>query len=87
MVTHNHPVGSNNEWSFSDADIELFERMGLSILRGIDEKYVYELTRDSQLIESVPTLAEVIQDGELARHARVIEIARGRGYGYRRKKR
>lgn len=87
VVTHNHPVGSNNEWSFSDADIELFERMGLSILRGIDEKYVYELNRDSQLIESVPTLAEVIQDGELARHARVIEIARGRGYGYRRKKR
>ena len=87
VVTHNHPAGSNNEWSFSDADIDLFERMELSMLRGIDEKYVYELNRDSRRLESMPTLAEVIKDGELARHAKVIEITRGRGYGYRRKKR
>ena len=87
MVTHNHPVGSNNEWSFSDADIALFTRYELSVLRGIDEKYVYELSRDAKFVENTPTLAEVLQDSELTRHAKVVEIARRRGYGYRRKKR
>ena len=87
VVTHNHPAGSDNEWSFSNSDIGLFERADLSVLRGIDEKYIYELSRDSKLTENMPTLAEVMQDGELARHAKVIEIARGRGYGYRRRKR
>ena len=57
------------------------------ILRGIDEKYVYELNRDANVVENMPTLAEVLQDGELARHAKVVEKARELGYGYRRKKR
>lgn len=87
VMTHNHPVGSNNEWSFSDADIALFTRYELSVLRGIDEKYVYELSRDAKFVENTPTLAEVLQDSELTRHAKVVEIARRRGYGYRRKKR
>ena len=87
VVTHNHPVGSDNEWSFSKADIDLFTLYELSVLRGIDEKYVYELNRDANVVENMPTLAEVLQDGELARHAKVVEKARELGYGYRRKKR
>ena len=86
VVTHNHPVGSDNEWSFSKADIDLFTLYELSVLRGIDEKYVYELNRDANVVENMPTLAEVLQDGELA-HAKVVEKARELGYGYRRKKR
>ena len=87
VVTHNHPVGSNNEWSFSNADIDLFTLYELSVLRGIDEKYVYELNRDAKVAENMPTLADLLQDFELARHAKVIEKARERGYGYRRWKR
>ena len=40
IVTHNHP---RSNYSFSNADISLFEKYGLKILRGVDEKYRYEL--------------------------------------------
>ena len=43
IVTHNHPKGSDNEYSFSDADLRLFLEYKLGRLRGIDEKFIYEL--------------------------------------------
>ena len=85
VVTHNHPAGSANEWSFSKADIDLFTLYGLSVLRGIDEQYVYELNRNPQDIDKVATFAEA---GEFAfRHSMVIQEAKHRGFGYRRWKR
>lgn len=87
-VTHNHPNGSNNEFSFSDADIQLFMKHNLSLLRGIDEKYIYELTRNPDEIDENVSLAELMEsDGELFRHEHVIDIARKYGIGYRRWKR
>ena len=41
-VTHNHPI-SETKYSFSNSDISLFEKYNLKTLRGIDEKYTYEL--------------------------------------------
>lgn len=85
VVTHNHPVGSDNEWSFSKSDIELFALYELSVLRGIDEKYVYELNRNPQDIDKVAAFAEA---GEFVfRHSMVIQEAKRRGFGYRRWKR
>lgn len=84
-VTHNHPVGSNNEYSFSAADVELFENYKLEMLRGIDEKYIYELTREGNSVDEHMSLEELmLSDGDAARHEEMIEIAKQRGYGYRR---
>ncbi len=52
-ITHNHPKKETN-YSFSDADIRLFEKYKLSKLRGIDNKYTYELNRSKKPILSIP---------------------------------
>lgn len=84
-VTHNHPEGSLNEYSFSEADVQLFAKHGLSVLRGIDERYVYELSRESLVIDEHASLIELMEsDGDLARHEMMIDIAAQLGVGYRR---
>lgn len=87
IMTHNHPVGSNNEYSFSDDDVELFIQYGLSKLRGIDEKYIYELTRNAGDIDEHMSLFEIMQSEDSARHEKMIDIAYRNGLGYRRWKR
>lgn len=82
FVTHNHPRGSDNEYSFSDLDIQLFMEQKLEILRGIDEKYIYELTRNSVNIDEHISLFELTEED--GRHEQVIEIAHQYGIGYRR---
>ncbi len=79
-VTHNHPI-EETEFSFSDDDISLFMNQNLSILRGCDEKYTYELTRNASEIDNVP---EDWMDFENYRHARAILIAEQNQIGYRR---
>lgn len=84
-VTHNHPVGSANEYSFSNSDIKMFLENKLKVLRGIDERYVYELTRDSGEVDDYMSLEELMgSDGDCARHQDVIRIAKENGFGYRR---
>ena len=87
-VTHNHPAGSENEYSFSNADIRIFINSELEVLRGIDEKYIYELTRNAKVSDDHVSLEELmLSDGDFARHENVIDIARRHGIGYRRWKR
>lgn len=81
-VTHNHPLDSGNEYSFSDKDIQLFLDNDLEILRGVDERYIYELTRDASEIDGNVFLGEITEYD--ARHEQVIEKARLLGIGYRR---
>lgn len=84
-ITHNHPVNSVNEYSFSDYDINFFIENDLKILRGIDERYIYELSRVSFEVDDHATLDELMKsDGDLARHEHVIEIAQRLKIGYRR---
>ena len=46
-VTHNHPSGTpENDNTFSDDDFDNFIYFKMARLRGIDEKYVYELNRN-----------------------------------------
>lgn len=41
-ITHNNHPKTETNYSFSNADIKLFEKYKLSKLRGIDDKYIYE---------------------------------------------
>ena len=87
-VTHNHPVGSVNEYSFSDVDIKLFQKYRLERLRGIDEKYVYELNRNVGEVDfsvtNIGELAELNRGIIKDAHKRVGLLAITRGFGYRR---
>lgn len=82
MMTHNHPAGSVNEYSFSSADIDLFMDNKLEVLRGIDEKYVYELNRNPADRDTHLPIFEIDEYG--ARHDCVISMAERLGIGYRR---
>ena len=82
IVTHNHPVGSDNEYTFSKDDKNFFIDFNLSRLRGIDERFVYEFNRNAKDIDKTISLFEI---GEFDfRHAQVIEEAKKLGVGYRR---
>lgn len=87
-VTHNHPIGSEHEYSFRNLDIELFMRNDLKVLRGIDDSYIYELTRNKSELDEHLSLNELMEtDGDFARHDDVIRIAEQYEIGYRRWKR
>ena len=79
-ITHNHPM-SEEAFSFSPYDIELFEEYGLDILRGCDDKYIYELNRNPSDIDD---LLEYPANIEEQQHSIVIQKALDSGYGYRR---
>lgn len=83
-VTHNHPVGSDNEYSFSSQDIRLFMENDLKELRCVDEKYVYKLTRNADDIDENVSILDI--DEFSGRHEHVIGIARSLKIGYRRYK-
>ena len=86
-VTHNHPLGSDNEYSFSDADLRLFLEYKLGRLRGVDEKFIYEFNRNPKDRDvNNFTYEDVTGDslGLLARHIRVIDLAGKNKIGYRR---
>lgn len=80
FVTHNHPI-SETSYTFSPDDIALFMNYNLGTLRGCDEKYVYELTRNASEIDETPSDWRSIESYE---HGNVIEIAKKLGIGYRR---
>lgn len=84
-VTHNHPIGSTNEHSFSSADIQLFASYDLPVLRGTDERYIYELSREYLAVDEHASLMELMMsEGDMSRHEEVIDIAEHYEYGYRR---
>lgn len=84
-MTHNHPIGSTNEYSFSPADIKLFYDWELHSLRGVDELFEYVLDRNAQNIDDHLSIFEF--DDYSSRHEEVIGRAEKYGYGYRRKRR
>ena len=79
-VSHNHII-TETAFSFSDEDLDMFQLFNLDVLRGCDEKYTYELTRNANLIDDVP---EVWDTFENFAHARMILKAKEYGFGYRR---
>lgn len=85
IVTHNHPAGSANEYSFSDLDVNLFMDFELKTLRGVDELYEYEISRAYRDIEPLkPVYGLTERDW---RHEKVKMIAKELKVGYRRDQR
>ncbi len=81
-ITHNHPIGSINEYSFSKLDMQLFENYDLDVLRGVDEKYIYELLKNNTYVDKPISIFEM---GDFDyQHNVVIDFAIQRCYGYKR---
>lgn len=79
-VSHNHPI-SETAYTFSQDDVSLFMTYNLEVLRGCDEKYTYELTRNPAQIDTEP---DDWMNYENFEHSRIIGIAKELGIGYRR---
>ncbi len=88
IVTHNHPVGSDNEYTFSRDDISLFEAFNLEKLRGIDEKFVYELNRNAYDLDFKKLTFEDMIQSQISEtkdaHELMGLLAKINGFGYRR---
>ncbi len=88
-MTHNHPPNSDNEYTFSDDDISLFKKFNLARLRGVDEKFVYELNRNAEDIEFTTYTFEDLEEllspeKNKDRHKYINMNAKKSGFGYRR---
>ena len=79
-VTHNHPI-DETLYSFSDDDLALFLDYDLEVLRGCDEKYTYEFTRDA---ENIDNEVSDWRDFEAFQHEKIKIKAKENGIGYRR---
>ncbi len=79
-VSHNHTI-EETTYSFSGDDIELFIGYELEVLRGRDEIYTYEFTRDAISIDDYP---DDWMNFENYQHADIIRQAKQHGIGYRR---
>lgn len=84
-VTHNHPIGSRNEYTFSSSDVSLFATYNLNTLRGIDERYTYELNHNPATLDDI-TPPQLIDEYSV-QHDKMIDVAERRGYGYFRRRR
>lgn len=79
-VSHNHPI-EETAYTFSTDDLGLFIEYELELLRGCDEKYTYEFTRDALEIDDEP---DDWMNFENYNHADIIMRAKKYGIGYRR---
>lgn len=79
-VSHNHPI-DETVFSFSKDDLQLFMEYDLDVLRGCDEKYIYEFTRNSSEIDEP---MEDWMNFENYNHVDIIRLAKEYGIGYRR---
>ena len=79
-VSHNHPI-EETVYSFSKDDMSLFMEYDLSVLRGCDEKYTYEFTKDADDIDDMP---DDWMSEENYQHCMMITQAKNYGIGYRR---
>lgn len=80
IISHNHPI-EETSYTFSSDDLDLFVKYNLETLRGCDEKYTYEFTRDANNIDETP---DDWMNFENFEHGRIIELAKSHGVGYRR---
>lgn len=80
IISHNHPM-SETGYTFSNVDLRLFMNYELKVLRGCDELYTYEFTRNANEIDE--TLEDWYTE-ENYQHCEIIEKAKERNIGYRR---
>lgn len=85
-ATHNHPEGQG-EYTFSNRDVNTYVDGQMAVLRGFDEKYVYELNR-SGAVDAIPTVGDAEMNiGEEYAHGKIAERAERLHIGYMREKR
>jgi len=82
-MSHNHPI-TETMFSFSKDDLDLFEKYHLEMLRGCDEKYTYQFTRNAKDIDEFVDYDITKITEEVYQHSRVIQMAQQYGIGYRR---
>ena len=80
IISHNHPI-EETSYTFSVDDLQLFMHYNLDVLRGCDEKYIYEFTRNASQIDNAPLDWMSFENFE---HSRIIEKAKEYGIGYKR---
>ena len=85
-ITHNHPA-DETEYSFSKDDYILFVSGELAILRGVDEKYTYELRRDCGIAPEFERVPLFLMSPEDTMHYLISDRARKEGFFYERKPR
>lgn len=81
-VTHNHPSSETN-YSFSQDDIEIFKKYELSLLRGIDNRYTYELDRNGNPQLKQPNWNDDINNCSYE-HLKSIDYAANHNISYKR---
>lgn len=81
IITHNH-LSDKTSYSFSNADILLFEKYELKRLRGIDDKYTYELDSTKKHVLSIPD--DYLFNEYGYEHLRAIDYAIGKEIYYNR---
>lgn len=79
-VSHNHPI-EETVYSFSKDDMSLYLEYDLAVLRGCDEKYTYEFSKDASDIDDMP---DDWMSEENYQHCMMITQAKNYGIGYRR---
>lgn len=79
-VTHRHPI-EETAYSFSGYDYDLFEYYKLPLLRGVDEKYIYEFNRSGKVVDDVNDFADEMTFEDY-QHLRNIDMSKEKGIGY-----
>ena len=82
-ITHNHPI-DETVFSFSNPDLELFMDYDLDVLRGCDNLYTYEFTRNADDIDVIEDMDIDEVTEEVFQHLTMIQMAKKYGIGYRR---
>ena len=82
ILSHNHPA-DQMEYSFSESDVKLFKDFAIRRLRGVDERFIYELSRDATTVAKAKPLFEMTEYG--GRDEYMKETAKNLGVGYWRK--
>ena len=74
-ITHNHP-DEETEYTFSVFDVNMFLDEKLQVLRGVDHKYTYELTKDFEETseEDLEMNFENAQHVVISRKAKLLKI-------------
>ena len=88
-VTHNHPPNAlENDNTFSTDDMNRYLEFKMAILRGIDEKFVYELNRNSDDLDfkgiDFSDLIKLQQEKVKDSHRYIGLLAKINGIGYKR---
>ena len=86
IMTHNHPAGKGFH-TFGIEDFNLFYSENISVLRGVEEDYTYELSRNKGVAPELPQMTVFEMTEENVEHYRMDARSRKEGFYYERKQR